>query len=151
MEFLKAREEKYLSWSQGSSFTSWQTSPSLWSRVANRESLHTGTYLFSQHISYPFEQNYIYDIWAQGLVQREKSTQPSSFSSFIATTPPTCLQPSTVHSHNTARKLFNTSQGTGAFSATHMHNLLIYTLPVNSGLSFSCINEFQGSKKSGSR
>lgn len=28
------------------------------------------------------------------------------------------------------------------FSATLMHNLLIYKIPVNSALSFSCINEF---------
>ena len=67
-----------------------------------------------------------------------------------ATTPPARLQPSTIQSQDTARKLLNTipeALGGGRGSATLMHNLRTYTISVNSGLGFSCINEFQGSIK----
>lgn len=74
----------------------------------------------------------------------KRKINPAKLVFLIHQPPPPTASPVPFTHRTTARKLFHTTPEAWFSSATLMHNLLTYTIPVNSSLAFSCINEFEG-------
>ena len=102
-----------------------------------------GTYIYFVSIVHIHSSKMICMTFGHKVFFKEKN-QPSQAGFLIHQPPPTHCQASTIHPQNHSQETVPYNPTAWFPLATLMHNLLTYTIPVNSGLTFSRISEFEG-------